>query len=75
VTPWISETARRFGGIYIVTACFCFFLFGLIFNPESEDDVFLRNIGLWSNDKALQPTHRCENFRSNGLNHLLGEPV
>jgi hypothetical protein len=31
------------------------FLFGLLFDPEDGDDIFLRNVGLFLNDTALQP--------------------
>jgi hypothetical protein len=37
-----------------LSACFCFFLFGLLFYPENGGDMFLWNIGVSPNYTALQ---------------------
>jgi hypothetical protein len=59
VTPCNWETCRYFGEIYSlglrvwrvrIAACF---LVDLLFGPEDEGDIFLRNVGLYPNYKEL----------------------
>jgi hypothetical protein len=52
--PNISLPSSRLRST-LASASACFLL-GLLFDPEDEDDLFLRNVGLFSNYTALQTT-------------------
>jgi hypothetical protein len=67
VNPYRSETVRRLVGTYLLhiqdwslsSACrllLLVLLLDLLFDPEDRGDVFLRNVRLSTNLKALQPT-------------------
>jgi hypothetical protein len=50
ILPHEDTLSTNSSVLWVTTQCSCWFLFGLLFNPDDGENMFPRNVGLLSTD-------------------------